>query len=655
MTNMTSPNKEQPIDFHRDPKTNIPICAWCNSVVGCHNPPMNMRGTKQLIDEIFLLPTKKNNQRKGKVPFVDEFIQLYERYEKYHRCHFGLHIPIAKVDAKQFTKWFNRPDVGGFKSYDPVGKLEPLLCQVMERQFEVLHKNEQIFHEKMKRGYETDTQGIYKARNSFVQQIDLVESLQSYFTAKTGRKFVFEVPCQRQSKQCLARRIAANGKNHTHPIKFQRPTIDFEAYGNAAGLTKKVHGMGLSPATGLNKSTGSRCLELQSKITNFHHRQRIAEVAKQNRLFCEKHRKNQKDAVHKHTQAHMVQLLENAMTSVNFDHMVHLVSRGAPADYECKCGRTPLITCTIKTEAKRAKQLVEHGATVDYCNADGMTALMLACKTDNLVMVHTLLDLGSDPCFEGNHGQAAIQIAVRHGRSYVLDVIVDHVNEMHQSKNAAVEAVINHPTHTAGMTPLMICAQHRMQSMARKLLRMGARLDITNHEGKTANEIARQFGWYHLELWLTSQREYNHMKIQRHVDKEEEKNEHLALGKLIHALESQNVEKAVKIVSSGNVPPDYELSCGTTALICASRQGGIESAKQLIKNGCDPSYSNRFGRTPLMEAALSQNSFCLEIAFLFLNYDRTCLNMRDLDGCSALHFASKGECRKLVILLLCGR
>eukprot|EP00957_Ditylum_brightwellii_P052513 3982187-Ditylum_brightwellii.AAC.1 len=88
-------------------------------------------------------------------------------------------------------------------------------------------------------------------------------------------------------------------------------------------------------------------------------------------------------------------------------------------------------------------------------------------------MVHTLLDLGSDPCFEGSHGQTAIQITVRHGRLYMLDVIVDHANEMHQSKNAAVEAIINHPTHIAKMTPLMICAQHRMQSMARKLLRMG--------------------------------------------------------------------------------------------------------------------------------------------------------------------------------------
>eukprot|EP00957_Ditylum_brightwellii_P186389 14191576-Ditylum_brightwellii.AAC.1 len=65
---------------------------------------------------------------------------------------------------------------------------------------------------------------------------------------------------------------------------------------------------------------------------------------------------------------------------------------------------------------------------------------------------------------------------------------------MHQSKNAAVEAVINHTTHTAEMTPLMICAQHHMQSIARKLLRMGIRLDITNHKGKTANEIAKKFG-----------------------------------------------------------------------------------------------------------------------------------------------------------------
>ena len=100
MTKMPSPNKEQPIDFHRDPKRNFPICTWCNSVVGCHNLPMNMRGTKQLIDEIVLLPPKKNNQRKGKVPFVDKFIQLYECYQKYHRCHLGLLIPITKVDAK---------------------------------------------------------------------------------------------------------------------------------------------------------------------------------------------------------------------------------------------------------------------------------------------------------------------------------------------------------------------------------------------------------------------------------------------------------------------------------------------------------------------------------------------------------------------------
>eukprot|EP00957_Ditylum_brightwellii_P091213 6944285-Ditylum_brightwellii.AAC.1 len=153
----------------------------------------------------------------------------------------------------------------------------------------------------MKRGYEADTQSIYKSCNSFVKQIDLIENLQTYFTAKMGRKFVLKVPCQRQFKQCLARHIAANGKNHTHPINVQRPIVGFEAYGNAAGLTKKVHKMGLSPEIGLNKSTGSCCLELQSKITNVHHRQSIARAAKQNKFFHEKHRNNQKDAVHKHT------------------------------------------------------------------------------------------------------------------------------------------------------------------------------------------------------------------------------------------------------------------------------------------------------------------------------------------------------------------
>ena len=55
--------------------------------------------------------------------------------------------------------------------------------------------------------------------------------------------------------------------------------------------------------------------------------------------------------------------------------------------------------------------LIEHGALVNKCNADGQTALILAALGGHKELVRVLLGAGADPTVANPHGQTALDIA----------------------------------------------------------------------------------------------------------------------------------------------------------------------------------------------------------------------------------------------------
>ena len=356
--------------------------------------------------------------------------------------------------------------------------------------------------------------------------------------------------------------------------------------------------------------------------------------------------------------------LENAITSNNFDAIERFVCRGASPNHEMASGTTPLIQCTIMTNRAKALKLVEKGALVDYWNQEGMSALCWAAVRENLIMIHTLLECGAQPSLIGPMGMNAIFVAVRHGRLYALELMVKNITESENPRT--VQDVLNTPLPLMGTSPLTLCVIHGMRKMVRSLLIMGARVDVTDANGRCAIATAHDYGWIELYQWLIEQKESTKYLDYHFVEKEEEK-ERLAIADFTyavkkgyavqdglhdHAAKKRLHDQVLKGILSGLVPPDYEFPCGMTALMFSAKAGNLEHVNDLIRYGCDPCYSSFCGRNALIEAATSAQENSLHVCLLLIGWFDHYFDKRNINGNCALSEASKQENKELVELFL---
>ena len=627
-----------PVDFCRDTTTKLPICAWCNTVTGCCETLLEENGKYTLQEDL--------NSHPELLGDITMFQHWYEKYEKHQRCRFGLHLPISRVEANLYTYWFAKDHIKGFKPYNSEESMVSTLRWVMNKQFQILFDLQQHFKRlddefthklcEDEFGIDLDT-----ARTKLLQQTDLSEAFQKYFVQKIGTPFSFEIPCERKSSQCHARRIAAGGQNHTHPIEFIRPTVRYERFTLASNLRCKVSTLGESPTTG-PLQTEDRCYRLANKIASNYRKQYQVEQAYLN--FCR--RTNMKEVEKKKLLQFSnnvnYEALQNAITSGNFNTMLNIITKNYHmADYELKSGITPLIKATISREKSHCEYLVNDcTANINYVNSYGMSALSWACKRNDEKMTCTLLYLGADPFIDCHFQLNPIEISVRHNRMKILELILAFLDTKKYRKED-LENILNQLSTVTGETLLMLCARHFLKRMAKYLFQNGASINVVSREGITALQIAerlQQSDFFDFVkfgvLRSKSSAIYN-------IDTSDYDAEDLATLRLKKALLSKDNERIVDLLREHKINPDYELECGTTLLIWATRQRDVELVTQLLAFGCDPCYTNRHGNHALIELSFSEGDNDVVIANTFLNYNRYCLNICNLEGKTALFYSSQ--------------
>eukprot|EP00592_Proboscia_alata_P011453 CAMPEP_0194383466 /NCGR_PEP_ID=MMETSP0174-20130528/67531_1 /TAXON_ID=216777 /ORGANISM="Proboscia alata, Strain PI-D3" /LENGTH=387 /DNA_ID=CAMNT_0039169719 /DNA_START=1136 /DNA_END=2296 /DNA_ORIENTATION=- len=330
-----------------------------------------------------------------------------------------------------------------------------------------------------------------------------------------------------------------------------------------------------------------------------------------------------------HVKNQMNQLLDNAIVADDPFTVASIIDKGGNPNYETKNAMTPLIRCTILSNNSSAEKIVACGAIVDYCNKEGLSALMWACKRGDLIMIHSLLKLGANPSFEGHGGESAVSLAVRHSHKYALEIIVK--NEVtKQSLNGGLDRtivtsqILNKALHCSGLTPLMICVKHKMRSMERVLLKMGAIKDNA------------------LDHFYTP------------TDGDERK-ERISFVKATKSIDQNDVKSVIDLILNGLIPPDIETENGKTPLmICSTSENGFESTKILLRYGADPCYNNCSGETALMSAAATNNSYSILICMLLLEHAENTLDKKNIYGRNALYFATSTGCKEVqLFLLLC--
>jgi uncharacterized protein len=152
-------------------------------------------------------------------------------------------------------------------------------------------------------------------------------------------------------------------------------------------------------------------------------------------------------------------------------------------------GDTPLKLALKEQRPAMARLLLKAGASPNFGFQDSeLTALMLAAKFALNDVVSQLLRMGSDIDSENEQGYTALAYAVIGGHLSTLNLLLDY----DASPNA----------EPMGQSLLMHAVADNNMIIALPLIEAGADLNFSDANGVTALLIAREKGYYDLDLML---------------------------------------------------------------------------------------------------------------------------------------------------------
>jgi ankyrin repeat protein len=255
---------------------------------------------------------------------------------------------------------------------------------------------------------------------------------------------------------------------------------------------------------------------------------------------------------------------------------------------------TPLMAAAEGGHAEACRLLLDAGAKVNVCNANGSTALMHAAAPGHVEVVRLLLEAGAEVDTLDQQGRNALQVAAYAGHAPVVEALLD------------AGAAPNHKDSANRTSVLTWAAWHRHHDVVRRLLKAGADLEAPDRFGNTPLITATAYA-------------------------------DLAMVRLL-------------LQAGANV--NARNDAGYTALMEAANPEKVDRARLLLRHGADVNLATaNFGETPLMSAA-SLGSVPLVRLFLEAGAD---INHQDRDGETALFQAVKeGQLAVVRVLLQAG-
>lgn len=366
------PDEKPPPGFPLDRRGN-PICAKCNTTVGCIRPILDqhkMNLKMQLFDNEEL--HEPNNLKAWiRNALVNQ------------RCIWGIHMPIARAEAKPFMDWFNRDENRGFYPYDSV----PIMAMVKE----VVNNYHQMAQEMMENKDKMNPEEYNVLAIKAYKLRDVYEQF-------SGEDYRYEVFCTRDNESCNQRRMADGGKNHKHEFTIDPPTkSDANTMEEAIMLRQQCQRLGINPSTGVVKSLEERCQIYRARIADhFEALRKAAEAKIRNEHRADVHR-SEKNTVIALSKEMLQRQMWDACQANLVDHVMTLAKRGGDLNEESPRGITPLI-CMVLNEAvvEKIETLINtYGADANQPNKYGFTPLMMACRLKDLKMVHVLMRSGA--------------------------------------------------------------------------------------------------------------------------------------------------------------------------------------------------------------------------------------------------------------------
>ncbi|MDD5483946.1 MAG: ankyrin repeat domain-containing protein [Kiritimatiellae bacterium] len=185
--------------------------------------------------------------------------------------------------------------------------------------------------------------------------------------------------------------------------------------------------------------------------------------------------------------------LMKAVRINNLDAVKYLIAKGADVNVrDYKFGWTPLMWAAHNGRLDIIKFLVDKGADINTKNKIGTTPLVLAVRTDNLVVdvVKFLIDKGADVNVRDyKFGWTPLILAVGRGRLDIAQLLVENGADTNTMDGD-------------GMTPLMKAAKNDDLDAVKYLIAKGADINAKSNFGTTALHLCTYHGHRHLADFL---------------------------------------------------------------------------------------------------------------------------------------------------------
>ena len=250
---------------------------------------------------------------------------------------------------------------------------------------------------------------------------------------------------------------------------------------------------------------------------------------------------------------------------------------------------------------------------VNQRDADGQTALLIACEENLPAVVLALLEAGAHVDKQRHDGYTPLLMAAESGAAECCSILCRHLADVH---NALPES---------GAFALSIACVEGHDAVVHALLAAGAHLDQRLHDGSTALVMACRHG--------------RASTVQLLIDADADIHLSCELGSPLYAATFEGQAACVQVLIAARAHIDETDGYGETALFTACERGEHECAAALIAAGCALELASHSGLRPLHAACYARRPEC---ASLLLQARAEVEGTEAQVGWPALDWARKG-------------
>ncbi|KAF7699222.1 hypothetical protein HF521_003964 [Silurus meridionalis] len=230
-----------------------------------------------------------------------------------------------------------------------------------------------------------------------------------------------------------------------------------------------------------------------------------------------------------HTKANLRKFMDYIQNHQS-EKISKMLDKGLDPNYhDSETGETPLTSAAhLENMADIIKILKNGGAHLDFRAKDGMTALHRAARANTKHTLMTLLELGASPDYKDSRGLSALyHTAMVGGDSGCCELLLhEHAsitcqdeNGWHEVHQACRHGHVQHLEHllfygadmsaqnASGNTAMHICALYNQDNCARVLLVRGADKEVKNYNSQTPFQVAIIAGNFELAELIKNHRE----------------------------------------------------------------------------------------------------------------------------------------------------